>query len=646
MNSIEENNITAQTDEDSTKEALDRYLRQTEEIRKLSVPQIRNIVGPDNYRETLLNNYMRIGELAKDNEEILSRHFFPYLGSADLLSKDRINIMRRFSYALNNAFDINHMDSPLAYQQSFRLLREADAIDDDDLRVIALDEIVSTAYVMICMTQRFLPVNDICMEYARTGLEASERLLGYLEKKRFSSLSEEAREMVIINARYIRVVSEIDGVPGNPENNAVLMGRMKAALELSNDPFYRELLPKYDWSMHEFRTLEYICSLTDYNNEKGFEGEDLIFINQCTKRLDELYESEDPAFRKAHNTNDIDVYLCRNAYLVGEISVEEYKNRLRELSLHDIRDDLVDDVSIIMLHAPFEYILLLDPENLTDEDKSLLNRMDQLLIKYMHQTPKMGRLTFLLSYMSLILKHYIEYPGGMDFETMGLNLIAALHPPTFVHTLCVADFTLCLTRQLLNRRPELFLDMPGIETVEDVKNKSFEIEDFAYHAALCHDFGKLTITETIITYGRNLLDEEFGFIKTHPSIGAYLLSLSPKAKKYADIAIGHHKWFDGSAGYPDDFDLDASPYKTIISIVTCADCLDAATDSVGRSYKKGKSLEELIEEFREGSGTRYAPYVVELFSIPEVLEEVRDILEKQRDENYIETYSVMKHYDE
>ena len=80
-------------------------------------------------------------------------------------------------------------------------------------------------------------------------------------------------------------------------------------------------------------------------------------------------------------------------------------------------------------------------------------------------------------------------------------------------------------------------------------------------------------------------------------------------------------------------------------MVTCADCLDAATDTVGRSYKTGKSLDELIGEFRAENGTRYAPYVVDLFSDEEVVREIIGILERERDRNYTETSDTLESHD-
>ena len=168
-----------------------------------------------------------------------------------------------------------------------------------------------------------------------------------------------------------------------------------------------------------------------------------------------------------------------------------------------------------------------------------------------------------------------------------------------------------------------------------------EILDFTWHAAACHDFGKLPIIDTIMVYGRSILDDEYALIKTHPDMGYSIMNRYPSTRKYARVARGHHKWYDNSKGYPENFFTTDLPEKVICDIVTVADCLDASTDTVGRSYNRGKSFEELRDELSQGSGRRYSPDVVELFYIPEVVKDLKFLLANGRNENYLETYILL-----
>ena len=630
---------------ESAKDQLKRYIDQTNEIHNLASPQIRNISSADGYRARLLKNFSYIGELAKQNEQILENYFFPSVRSGEKKDKAIPDEIQNFLDELIDASSLNNLDHPLVYYHAVRMLQRTDTLNEEAL-MKALDNVLVAAYLMICITARLVPVSDLCFRYYHVGMEAGERLLTFLEREKFLSLSDEMKELVVIDARYIRVVSEIDDIPGDPEQRETMLERMKNALAMADDPFYREQLPNYNWDLHRFRTYEYIASLTDLNNAKGYDEDQLQYINACTKAMRDLCESGTFEYNLYHHTQLYSLFLIRNAYLAGETPLEQYKEELAALFMRDFRRGPDEDVPLVMLFAPLQYMLLLDPEHLTAEEQSYLSYFYTKLIGYMHQTPKKDSLTFLLGNMSLILKNFIEIPGGMDLETMGLSLTAALHPTTYVHTLSVANLTKSITGQLISTKPELFVGMPGYDRVEDVEARTAEIENYAYHAALCHDFGKLIIADTIMTYGRKLLDDEFDIVRVHPSIGAYLLARHASTAAYADVARGHHLWYNGENGYPQDFDATKSPYRTIISITACADCLDAATDVVGRSYKDGKTLDQFLEELNEGSGTRYAPYLSDLFTEPAFRAEIEYLITKGRAENYRKAYFLLKKNEE
>lgn len=132
------------------------------------------------------------------------------------------------------------------------------------------------------------------------------------------------------------------------------------------------------------------------------------------------------------------------------------------------------------------------------------------------------------------------------------------------------------------------------------------------------------------------------FIKTHPKMGASILSRYASTTDYAEVALGHHRWYDNSRGYPEEFDTSLSHYKTLIDLVACADCLDAATDTIGRSYSRGKTIDEFIGELEEGKGTRYAPWLVELVSREDVKADLVFLLSESRERNYRNTYHLLK----
>ena len=495
---------------------------------------------------------------------------------------------------------------------------------------------------MLNLTLRLYPDYDLCFHYRDVGLDAAKKLLGYLDKEAFLSLpDDECRELVLINARYIRCLFEWGDKEDKDPYNTKDLELMRQAAALAEDPFYRESMPHYGWDNHVFRTLQYLADFTEYHNQHEFNAGQLREIEGYTFRLSG-YVKAHPELRRGCPEAEETLYRLRNTYLAGSIPLAEYKTSLLDLMQACDRNDYSSRNMFVSFVTVYEYILTLDRENITEEEQNTLTRIYKEMAGYAYHMPKTGALSFMLTFLSELLKHFIEVDDGISFAEMCMKLMAAMHPPTYVHSLSVATFAHYLAGCLLQKAPESFTGCLGTKSTEEVLERKDDLLDFMYESAMLHDVGKLFIVETIITYGRHLMNEEFALIKAHSQVGASLLEGSPSTVAYAEAARGHHKWYDNRGGYPETFDMTRAKNPAIIHILTVADCLDAATDAVGRSYKAGKTLPDVIAELKEGSGTRYAPYVVDLFRDPEVTEHLERLLKEKRDENYRKTYQVLK----
>ncbi len=74
-------------------------------------------------------------------------------------------------------------------------------------------------------------------------------------------------------------------------------------------------------------------------------------------------------------------------------------------------------------------------------------------------------------------------------------------------------------------------------------------------------------------------------------------------------------------GYPADFDNTASPYRFFIELIHIADSMDAATDSLERSYKGGIRFQQFLDELEQGRGSLYSPELVDLLHSDQALQE-------------------------
>ena len=610
------------------KDALDRYVELLSRIRLLSAPDIKDLKGADEYRDCLVRNFIEIGEMSEDVRSLLDEAIYPLLDSDKPLTEEQETALNEFSRALVNTTTMNYLDPILCYRIAGRLLRDAEKKGDDRVLIRALDKFVDSSYIVMHLAFRLRPCSDIGYEYREKGLEAAKKLLEYLDEDAFCGLQDdESKELVLINSRYINAL-EYHATPMEPDERKEMLSYLYNALELEKKDFYKKALPNYSWERHRFRTYQYLISCTEMNNKCGFSKEELAELYKVYLKLKEMWETDEGGCHALCPQNTVDLYGARLSYLNGLMSAEDYKVELRRI--YESADEQDFDLHGIIsnLFVLDEYLLVVKETGANDEDCKCLARYYRRLTAYLCRMPKEGSIIFACNIMPDIIKDYVDIPD-FTFISFCINLILAIHPPTYVHTMTMTSIADCLTTHLLEKRPELFEDF----------EHSFAL-DYATRNALAHDVGKLFVLEYIMMYGRNLFDEEFLMIKKHPDIGAYVLKEHESSRQYAELAAGHHFRFDeleekAAAGL---FDKKAIPF---IGVATCADSLDAATDSVGRSYKRGKTLETVISELKEGSGKFYAPYVVELFKDPQVIGDVRSILEGGREEYYHKAYEML-----
>lgn len=215
-----------------------------------------------------------------------------------------------------------------------------------------------------------------------------------------------------------------------------------------------------------------------------------------------------------------------------------------------------------------------------------------------------------------------------DEERIGfvMELNVATQVTTYAHSTHVARLAEAMMKAIIRHRRELLVGKLGINSKWQVRLHQRQLINFITRAALCHDIGKNSIVSVVNNDYRQLSDEERRIIRMHPRMGLKYLKISQKLKYYYDTTLGHHKWYNGKGGYPNDFDNTKSPYRFMIDIITLCDCMQAATERVGRNYKQEKSFEKVMEELRAGAGTRYNPDLVKLIDdIPELYKELERI---------------------
>lgn len=305
--------------------------------------------------------------------------------------------------------------------------------------------------------------------------------------------------------------------------------------------------------------------------------------------------------------------------LIGQFTAKEAmksaRKRYRQEFRKRIDNERFDHIELQNVLLPYvNYFYLNDLSDVPFRRKrAAVKRMYQDIITIYHHRLDQQTENLYVKYLNF----FATYPRAIKYlkeeeRIRYLNeLNVATQVTTYAHSVNVAMIARELMEGILEYQPELLKGALGKIRHGKVLLNSKKCLDFIYEAAFYHDIGKNGIISTVNNDYRPLTDEEYAIIKTHPALGAELLKIAPSLyEKYHDTTLGHHKWYNGKGGYPEDFDNTKSPKRILIDIITLSDCMQAATERVGRNYKEGKTFDMVMEEFRKGAGTKFNPDLV------------------------------------
>lgn len=235
------------------------------------------------------------------------------------------------------------------------------------------------------------------------------------------------------------------------------------------------------------------------------------------------------------------------------------------------------------------------------------------------------------------LVKYLSYKQMVRFMS-GLNVSTQV--TTYAHSIHVAKIAKVLLDGVLRYKPELLKGVFGYKNTEEILKHKRTLRSFIFSAGKVHDIGKNAIVSVVNNEYLPLTDDEFDIIRLHPRLGEIFLRVVPGLEIFHDTTVGHHKWYNGKGGYPADFDNTKSPIRFLIDIVTLSDCLQAATECVGRNYRISKTFEVVMPELRAGAGTKYNPDLVALIdAYPKLAKKLHHLVESGWIEIYYRIYS-------
>ena len=559
----------------------------------------------DSWLKSMKTRASRLQEYYALNNQLLDQ-IKEYASKPIIDDKEALDLEKE----IDRLYDEYLMDVPFLYPIVLKLINYYEAKND-------IKELIELYYVA------FYLLNE--GERRSANLKAD---LTYQHK--ILALKDHYRELPLISRRkffliYYNLSSVCVGMNTSitPEESYYWY---KEAKEFYNSELVQGIDKDTDRIVELFETIEYDwIAIIDRANELSKEA-----LNEAFLVVDKLYQEE----LSNGNVYEMDSFVysanLEKERLQGHFTIEEcvkeYLNYFR-YNLSHFDGVYSQENYYTFMESPIGIERWLAQSENNEFKRKVFDEINEAFMKNYPHYFGVVPTPFLHSVLAEWCECSIKYLGSAkEKEDAIFNLIIKNQIPTYMHSVMVMKLSKRLFEVAYKENKSLFDSIPISYE---------ELREYVKESALLHDIGKVKITNVINKQGRRLSDHEFKGISLHPSFGVELIKEDNDLRKYMDIILYHHKWYDGVGGYPSgDMNLK-SPYKIIIDIVTIADSMDAATDDLGRNYKFSKDVQTVIGEFIRDSGKRYNPTLVEILSKNDELIKEFTIITKEKRAHYM-----------
>ena len=365
-------------------------------------------------------------------------------------------------------------------------------------------------------------------------------------------------------------------------------------------------------------------------------------MERFTKTLEEQHLNN-PSYSMISKLSTIST-LHHAYYLLGKITAEQLLDKVAELADSGIPEE--GAIAQITRLAKFNYHYLFFLYRYSGYPKEKIiaisqKRIKEALPKILNISREINNSKFNL-YLLLFIIGASYTSRFEEFSQLILELTVYSNKALYVHTEMVKELSLVIFDYIIEHNPAFFAGVSKYNAQYIIDHKE-EMRHLLAECCMYHDVGKFYMLDIVDNSMRKLTDEEFKIIKAHPlgfdEFSRNWIDVDERLICIRDCALNHHLWHDGSNGYPHTRHTYNRPFVDILSI---ADSIDAATDIYGRPYRTTKSLNNLIDEFNSGAGTRYGSEPVEALKDKEVKEKLQHLITEGRKEIYYQIYAFNK----
>lgn len=275
----------------------------------------------------------------------------------------------------------------------------------------------------------------------------------------------------------------------------------------------------------------------------------------------------------------------------------------------DIEPIMVDLIGFIKDASYF--LDITDELSEQEKEKYALSYL-QDLTAYTKRAHAMRRQSQLYDQLEAIVTnpHFYEQFSGDNRNDLLLNLLIKSDAEIYAHSMLVTWIGWNMIDVLLTEKPASLVGLLGCNSAEQVLAHKDEFHEFFWNACLTHDLGLNRMSPTTNLHYRSLSSHEAQLLRNHLIHGAAIIRIDTYHARFADQAMGHHKWYNGR-GFPESFDNINSPYSIINDLLAITDFLEGGADLPAEGVPA--VFDDRLAMLKEQAGTRFNPELVRMF---------------------------------
>lgn len=605
------------------------YIERSRQIRALSMPQ----EGSEQFYGQLETNFLQIRQLFAQNRIYLNEQVFaPLMIGTDTLSAEKAQELMELSDHLAYTETLEMVDVRLAFY-IVEALEPYYARTGDKVKYIhCLFREEMLAYNVGQTFDRGRLTEALAGRYRSCIIACAEKAEAFFDDiEGFAALPQKTQEELLTIGLF-----RATGYERPYYDEQLIRDQIRSYqryIARLCDPALRRAAPGIKWDTQLYSAYTYLMDVQEFLDWHETPDDILRTLDGAGDRALALMEKNGTTSQRDPSA----VLSGKKAigFYRGMTSFEEMVKKYADWE-SESNPNAYDQMSMSGNVLPIVFVQGLcreHPEKI-DSCRAYLMRSQRRVFDYIRRARDKGAYNTMQRFIGYMLDYYIELEDGIPFKQFFENLMIATQPTLTIHCSMVAAISVSIFDTLMEKRPELLIGVCGCDTFSEVWTRQNEIREFLRECCFLHDAGKLFFLDTINQFGRMLMDDEFALIRLHAQMGYDVLLKRESTKPYAKAALYHHRWYNEQGGYPANASYRDEPDALLYQIVTCADCIDAATDSIGRAYSRGKTFEEMLADLRQNSGRMFNPDLVALFDDETLCERVDRLLKYERRQMY------------